>query len=41
MDVKEFVYVIRVYWLIEYSFYWVLDVKMNEDVSWIRRGNVV
>ena len=26
-------------WLIEHSLHWVLDVKMNEDASRIRRGN--
>lgn len=39
MDAKEFAHAIRAHWLIEHSFYWVLDVKMNEDASWIRRGN--
>ena len=39
MDAKEFAHAIRAHWLIEHSLHWVLDVKMNEDGSRIRRGN--
>ncbi len=39
MDAKEFAHAIRAHWLIEHSLHWVLDVKMNEDASRIRRGN--
>ncbi len=39
LDAKEFAHAIRAHWLIENSLHWVLDVKMNEDASRIRRGN--
>ena len=39
MDAKEFAHAIRAYWKIENNLHWVLDVKMNEDGSRIRRGN--
>ncbi|EMW64515.1 putative h repeat-associated in rhsC-phrB intergenic region domain protein [Escherichia coli 2762100] len=39
MDAKEFAHAITAHWLIEHSLHWVLDVKMNEDASRIRRGN--
>lgn len=41
LDAKEFAHAIRAHWLIENSLHWVLDVKMNEDASRIRRGNTV
>lgn len=39
MDAKVFAHAIRAHWQIE-SMHWMLDVKMNEDASRIRRGNV-
>lgn len=39
LDAKECAHAIRAHWLIENSLHWVLDVKMNEDASRIRRGN--
>lgn len=39
MDAKEFAHAIRAHWKIENNHHWVLDVKMNEDGSRIRRGN--
>ena len=39
MDAKEFAHAIRAHWEIENNHHWVLDVKMNEDGSRIRRGN--
>lgn len=38
MDAKAFSHAIRAHWQIE-SMHWMLDVKMNEDASRIRRGN--
>lgn len=38
MDAKIFAHAIRAHWQIE-SMHWMLDVKMNEDASRIRRGN--
>lgn len=39
MDAKEFAYAVRSHWKIENNLHWMLDVKMNEDASRIRRGN--
>lgn len=39
LDAKEFTHSLRPYWLIEKSIHWMLDVKMNEDTSRIRREN--
>jgi len=38
IDAKVFVHATRAHWKIE-SMYWMLDCKMNEDASRIRRGN--
>lgn len=38
IDAKAFAHAIRAHWKIE-SMHWMLDVKMNEDASRIRRGN--
>nr|WP_254888755.1 ISAs1 family transposase [Salmonella enterica] len=38
IDARAFVYAISKHWQIE-SMHWMLDMKMNEDASRIRRGN--
>ncbi|HAW0505546.1 ISAs1 family transposase [Escherichia coli] len=38
IDARAFAYAIRAHWQIE-SMHWMLDAKMNEDASRIRRGN--